>query len=46
MLRSVSLKINFDKIPNSDDFQHNGSCAAHQVSELSDIHEQYSGFLK
>jgi hypothetical protein len=44
MLKSVKLNYDFDLFLSADYSVHKGSCIKHQVTELTDIHEQYGGF--
>jgi len=44
MLNEINLNYNFDVFLNADYSVHEGSCIAHQVHELTDIHEEYGGF--
>ena len=46
MLKKIHLDFDFSKFLNADYLIHTGSCIKHQVHELTDIHEQYSGFPK
>lgn len=44
MIKSVTLDIDFAEILRADYNSHEGSCIRHQVTELTDIHQQYGGF--
>ena len=44
MLKKINLDYNFDIFLNADYSVHEGSCIAHQVHELTDVHEEYGGF--
>jgi hypothetical protein len=44
MIKPVTLDIDFAEILAADYDSHEGSCIRHQVTELTDIHEQYGGF--
>ena len=44
MLKPVKLDYNFEIFLNADYSVHEGSCIAHQVHELADVHEEYGGF--
>jgi len=44
MIKPVKIDYNLSQFINADYSVHSGSCIAHQVHELTDIHEQYDGF--
>ena len=44
MLKPIKIDYNFDFFLNADYSVHEGSCIAHQVHELTDVHEEYGGF--
>ena len=44
MIKSVKIDYDLSKFVDADYSVHSGSCIAHQVHELTDIHEQYGGF--
>ena len=44
--KPVKLKLDFSALLSADYSQHTGSCIAHQVHELTDIHEKFGGFPK
>jgi len=46
MLKKIKLDFDFLPYIDADYTQHTGSCAKHQVKELTDVHEQYGGFPK
>ena len=44
MLYEINLDYNIDTFLSADYSTHSGSCIAHQVHELKDVHESYGGF--
>jgi len=44
MFKQINVSSDFSKFITADYTQHTGSCIKHQVSELTDIHNHYSGF--
>ena len=44
ILKKIKIDYNFDIFLNADYSIHEGSCIAHQVHELTDVHEAYGGF--
>ena len=44
MINPVIINYNLDIFVNADYTVHSGSCIAHQVHELTDIHERFGGF--
>ena len=44
MINAVKLDYDFDIFTKADYSVHSGSCIAHQVHELKDIHEKFGGF--
>ena len=44
MLEKIKLNYDFKTFLEADYSVHSGSCIAHQVQELTDIHESYGGF--
>ena len=44
MLEAVQLDYDFEIFTTADYSVHSGSCIAHQVHELKDIHEKFGGF--
>jgi len=46
ILKKIKLNYDFQKFVNADYSTHCGSCIAHQVHELNDIHDEFGGFPK
>ena len=46
MIKAVTIDYDLNIFINADYSIHSGSCIAHQVHELTDIHDQYGGFPK
>lgn len=44
MLKPINLNYDFSVFLDADYSVHEGSCIAHQVHELTDVHEEYGGF--
>lgn len=44
MLKKISVDLDRSIFLNADYSVHSGSCIAHQVEELKDLHDQYGGF--
>jgi hypothetical protein len=44
MLKTIKLNYDFSTFLNADYTVHKSSCIKHQVSELTDIHDEYGGF--
>lgn len=44
MIYEVNLDYNIDAFLSADYSVHSGSCIAHQVHELKDVHDSYGGF--